>query len=105
MKFMSGLAFALYSFDLLYKQMSQSTLFYTVYSMASHTRDGISLPSAFASGDEDHIVLAGVDIVVFQDKEFVDSVLLKLCDLDDEPNGAYQAAIEDEVFLAANLQR
>ncbi len=73
--------------------------------MVVRTRYGIGLPSAFASSDEDDIVLAGVDVVIFQDKELVNSVFLKLGDLDNQPNGAYQAAIEDQVFLAANLLR
>ena len=40
------------------------------------------MTATFPSRDENYIALAGVDILVFEDEELVDSVLLERSDLD-----------------------
>lgn len=58
---------------------------------------------AFTPRYEDDIALAGICVVVLQEEELVDSVLLKRRNFHDGADGAGQAALEDEIELAADL--
>lgn len=58
------------------------------------TCDGLRMPSTLPTSDEDDIPLTGSDIVALQEKEFVDTVILKGCNLDDGPNRAGEALLD-----------
>lgn len=61
------------------------------------------MSSALPPCDEDEISLTRISVVILQNEELVHSVLLQLRDLDDRADRPYQAAIEDNILLAANL--
>ena len=63
------------------------------------------MAAAFASGNEDNIALAGVDIIVLKDKELVNAILLKHGDFDYNSDWADETPIKDNVLLSANLDR
>lgn len=63
----------------------------------------LGVAATLASRDEHDIALAGVDILVLKDEELVDSILLEGSHLDYHADWADQAAIEDDIFLAADL--
>ena len=65
----------------------------------------LRVAAAFAPRDEDDIALAGVDVLVLEDEELVDSVLLEGGDLDYHADRANQASVEDDILLAADLSR
>lgn len=60
--------------------------------------------AALAAGDEDDIMLRGIDVVVVEDEELVDAVFLEGAGLDDGAYGPEQTAVEDDILFAANLR-
>lgn len=60
----------------------------------SLTCDGLRVPSTLAASNEDNISLAGSDVVAFQKEEFVDTVVLKGCNLDNGSNRAGEALLD-----------
>lgn len=69
------------------------------------TCDGLSMSGTLSAGNEDDIALSGADIVALQEEELIDAVVLEGCDLDDSPNRAGEALLDDEVLLALDLSR
>lgn len=69
------------------------------------TCDGLRVPSTLAASDEDGISLARSDIVALQKEEFVDTVVLKGCNLDNGSDRAGEALLDDEVLLALDLNK
>lgn len=69
------------------------------------TCDGLRVPSTLAASDEDDISLARSDIVALQKEEFIDTVVLKRCNLDNGSYRAGEALLDDEVLLALDLNR
>lgn len=63
------------------------------------------MAAAFASGNEDDIALAGVDIVVLKDEELINAILLKHGDFDYNSDWADETSIKDDILLSANLDR
>ena len=61
------------------------------------------MAGAFAPRHENHIALAGVGIVVFDEEELVDAVILERRDLDHGTDGAGETSFDNEVLLTANL--
>ena len=61
------------------------------------------MTAALASGNEDDIALAGVDIIVLKDKELINAILLKHGDFDYNSDWADETSIKDDVLLSANL--
>lgn len=61
------------------------------------------MTAALASGNEDDIALAGVDIIVLEDKELINAILLKHGDFDYNSDWADETSIKDDVLLSANL--
>lgn len=59
---------------------------------------------ALAASDEDDVALTGIDVVIFQDEELVDTIFLKCSNLDYQANGANQAAVEDDILLSSYLE-
>lgn len=55
------------------------------------------------AGDEDDIALSGADVIALQEKKLINTVVLQSRDLDDSPNGAGEALLDDEVLLALDL--
>lgn len=58
------------------------------------TCDGLRVPSTLAASNEDNISLADSDVVAFQKEEFVDTVVLKGCNLDNGSNRAGEALLD-----------
>lgn len=69
------------------------------------TCDGLRVPSTLAASDEDDISLARSDIIALQKEEFVDTVVLKGCNLGNGSDRAGEALLDDEVLLALDLNR
>lgn|SRR5687768_3624327 len=63
----------------------------------------LSMAPTFASGDEDDVALAGIDVVILQDEELLDTILLQCCNFDNCAYGTHEAAIQHYILLAANL--
>lgn len=63
------------------------------------------MAAAFAAGDEDYITLAGVGVLVLEEKELVDPVVLQSRNLDKGPYRACKALLKDYVLLSAHLQQ
>lgn len=47
----------------------------------------LGVTSALSSSNEYYIMLAGIDIIIFQDEELVDSILLERIDFNNRSNG------------------
>lgn len=67
------------------------------------TCNGLCVPSTFPTSDEDDISLGSSDVIALQKEEFVDTIILQRCNLDDGSNGAGEALLDYEVLLALDL--
>lgn len=70
-----------------------------------HTSYHANLLCILSSHHKDNVALAGVDVVVLEEKGLVHAIFLESAELDEEAHGAGQRLLNDEVFLAANLGR
>lgn len=61
------------------------------------------MSAGLAAGDEDHVPLARVGILLLQKEELVDAVLSEGRNLDDCANWSGEALFEDKVFPSADL--
>jgi len=103
---MSGLTLALHPLDLIcMRRVSEpgSLREWTENRPSCHTRYRLSMATDLSPCDKNDIVLAGVDVVIFENEEFVDAVFLQGSDLDYRTDGADETAVEHEVLLPAHL--
>ena len=56
-----------------------------------------------SSGQEDNVLLRGVDIVVLKQKQLVDSMVLQGRELDGDPDSICQRLLDHQVLLASDL--
>jgi hypothetical protein len=69
-----------------------------------HTCYCARLFGILAANEENDIPLAGVDIVVFQEKDLVYAIFLKGAELDEQANGTGQRLLNDQILLASDLK-
>lgn len=63
------------------------------------------MPSTLPTSYEYDISLVCSDIITLQKEEFVDTIILQSCNLDDRSNGAGEALLDHEVLLALDLDK
>ena len=56
-----------------------------------------------ASDEENDVSLAGIDIVVLQKEDFVNTIFLERTEFDKEADGAGERSFDYQVFLASHL--
>ena len=71
---------------------------------SNHTSYCPSLLGILATDEEDHVPLAGIDIVVLQEEDLVDTIFLKCTEFDEETNCPSERLFNDKVLLASDLE-
>lgn len=61
------------------------------------------MPGTFPTCNEHDVSLTDSNVIALQKEEFVDAIILKGCDLDDGSDRTGEALLDDQVFLALNL--
>lgn len=57
-----------------------------------------------ASDEKHHVALAGIDIVILQEEDLVNTVLLKSTELDKEADRSSKRFLNNQVLLATDLR-
>lgn len=65
----------------------------------------LSMPGTLSTGNEDNIALRCSNVVALQEKELIDTVILKGRDLDNGSDWAGEALLDDKILFALDLQR
>jgi len=58
----------------------------------------------FPPDEEDNVPLAGIDIVVLEEEQLIDSIFLERAELDKESDDASKGPLDDQVLLASDLR-
>ncbi len=69
-----------------------------------HTSNSNSGSGLFPSCQENDVLLRGVDIVIFYNEDFIDSMFLKGRKFDQNADWASQCFLDHKVLLASNLR-
>jgi len=64
---------------------------------------GPRLFGILASNEKHHVTLTGVDIVIFQKEDLVNTVFLESAKFDEKTNRPSQRLLNDQVLLASDL--
>lgn len=63
------------------------------------------MASTLSTGNEDDVALCGSNVVAFQKKELINTIILKCRDFDYGTNWASETLLNYEVLLALDLHR
>jgi hypothetical protein len=72
--------------------------------LVHHTGYGLGVPCTLSSGNEDHISLTDICVAVFEEKNFVDAIILESRELDEYADWASQTPLKDQILLPPYLQ-